>query len=322
MKKTFRVEGAAPVRLDILLAGVFDEMSRSKITEKVKRFGVHIDGKLVKKPGAITQPDTEVMVDWPELAHPSQVEPNADLPCEILYEDSNCVIVNKAAGLLTHPTADPASFRMSAASWLVAHIQGKNPGGDAQRPGIVHRLDQWTSGCLLLAKTEEALRFYATAFEQRTVIKEYLALVEGILEFPEGTIDAPIGRDHKHRTAMGINDAGRQAKTSYTVLDTGTWNGVAVSLLRLRLHTGRTHQIRVHLAGIGHPVVGDPTYGARIHPSELSGQWLHALQLTIPKMGAEGETITAKASLPPAFLQVLTQTGIPHRNLAGMPGML
>lgn len=295
----------------MLLAGVFDTMSRSQVGERVKRKGVLVNGKLVKKAGIVIMPGSEIEIEAWESA-PTSVEANPALVCEVLYEDDQCVIINKAAGMLTHPTAEPTSFRESAASWLLAH---GGHASDAIRPGIVHRLDRWTSGCLIMAKNDAALRFYAEAFEKRTVIKEYLALVEGVPAHPEGTIEAPIGRDTDKRSAMAAREDGRKATTSYRVLRSGSWSGDPVSLLLLRLHTGRTHQIRVHVAAIGHPVVGDPTYGAKLLPSSLSGQWLHAWRLTLPSMKQPGETISACASLPENFLQVLADAHIATEDL-------
>lgn len=273
----------------------------------IKNGGVEVGGVAAKKPGMLVKPDAEITVLYTENTVPDRVLPNSALECEVLYTDANIVIINKPLGMLTHPTTDPASFSESAASWLLAH------GGQALenilRPGIVHRLDKWTSGCLLLAKTDAALHFYASAFEKRHVTKEYLALVEGRPAYAQGTIDAPIGRDATNRVAMGLREDGRASRTSYSVLAEGTLHGQPVSLLRLELHTGRTHQIRVHLSSIGHPVVGDATYGSHLPHKLLAGQWLHAWQLTVPNMQEEGQ-IHVTASLPASFQQILDETGI------------
>lgn len=303
--------GQTPQRLDVLLAGVFSDLSRSQAGLWIRAGGVHVEGMPVQKPGHMVRHGQEIILPKREGV-PSTVIPNHELSCPILQETHTCVIINKPLGLLTHPTSTPASFRQSAASWLAAYLQG-NPHRPTlgSRPGIVHRLDQWTSGALLLAKSDAATLWYAKAFAERQTEKIYLALVCGRPHHAKGHIDAPIGRDPHRRIAMAVHTAGKAAQSAYEVLAEGVLDGHPVSLLRVQIFTGRTHQVRVHLASIGHPLVGDRVYHTRVPSPHLSGQWLHAWALTVPDMEG-GAPLSVVAPLPPSFLDVLTEATIPH----------
>jgi 23S rRNA pseudouridine1911/1915/1917 synthase len=203
---------------------------------------------------------------------PSALEPEP-IPLAIVHEDAAVLVIDKPAGLAMHPGAGRATGTLVHA--VLAHCPDLPGIGGQARPGIVHRLDKDTSGLLVVAKTEAALRALQAQIQSRQVQREYLALVWGRVVREEGTIDAPIGRDPRHRTRMAVVPAGRRAVTTYRVaerLDGAT-------LLALRLDTGRTHQIRVHCVAMGHPVVGDPTYGRRPNPWGLRRQALHAHRL-------------------------------------------
>lgn len=307
MTHTFTYEGETPERLDKAISGVLHDYSRSQVSAFIKAGSITLDGKRVKKAGTTVSAGSVISLHIVETDPNEDIQPNPDLDCTVLAETADGIIINKAPGILSHPTMSAASRRTSVVSWLIAYL-GKSPETATLRPGIVHRLDQWTSGCMLLAKNMQAKARYSDAFEKRTVQKEYLALVEGIPVHAKGVIDAPIGRDIRRRVAMDIRAEGKHAKTSYTVLSTGTLEGESVSLLRLVLHTGRTHQIRVHLKAIGHPIVGDPTYGAHILPEALEGQLLHAFSLKVPDIN--GTSMEATAPLPPTFAGILTEAGI------------
>jgi len=211
-------------------------------------------------------------------------------PFRIAYEDEHVLVVDKAPGVVVHPAK---GHREDTLSQLLAGVAG---GGDPQRAGIVHRLDRDTSGLLVVARSERAHAELQRALQQREIEREYLALVHGRPPARSGTIDAPIGRDARVRTRMAVGGAhAREARTHFE-LD----NALATtSLLRLRLETGRTHQIRVHLQAIGHPLVGDPEYGSRGTPDAfgLQRQFLHATRLAFAHP-LSGEPIDVDSPLP------------------------
>jgi 23S rRNA pseudouridine1911/1915/1917 synthase len=219
---------------------------------------------------------------------------------EIAYEDEHLLVVDKGAGLVVHPAR---AHREGTLAQLLGRA-GLNPaGGEADRAGIVHRLDRDTSGLLVVARSEEALRLLQEALAQRQIEREYLALVDGRPPARSGTIEAPIGRDPRVRTRMAIGgDHPREARTHFT-LESALGRH---SLLRLRLETGRTHQIRVHLQAIGHPVCGDPEYGGDAPTLGLERQFLHATRLAFPHP-LTGEPIGGHSPLPADLQGALTR---------------
>jgi len=231
----------------------------------------------VKLNGAPARPRDLVRAgDRIEIHEPSpekidhQPEP---IPVDVLYEDDDLVVINKPAGLVVHPGAGHRKHTLVNA--LLHHFPTLSGIGGMERPGIVHRLDKETSGCLVVAKTDEAHRSLSTQFAERTVEKIYLGLVAGRLRKRTGTIEEKIGRHPVHRQRMSIaSQRGRPAKTEYRVLNSSD----TMSLVECRLHSGRTHQIRVHLHHLGHPVLGDKIYGAK-HARHFPRQMLHAWKL-------------------------------------------
>jgi 23S rRNA pseudouridine1911/1915/1917 synthase len=220
-----------------------------------------------------------------------------DLPMEILFEDKWLIVVNKAAGMVVHPGAGHSTGTLVSA--LLHHGSGLSTAGGDLRPGIVHRLDKETSGCLVVAKTDEVHAALAAQFEERSISKVYLAAVAGRLRKPSGRVDAPIGRHAVHRQKMAIlpEGRGREALTEYRMLAMHE----GVSLVECKPRTGRTHQIRVHLKHLGCPVLGDPVYGRREH---YSRHLLHAWKLSFrhPKTGAP---VSAVAPPPADFFDPL-----------------
>ncbi len=210
---------------------------------------------------------------------------------EIVWQDEHLLVVDKPAGIVVHPAR---GHREGTLSQLLAETAaGGVGGGDPERPGIVHRLDRDTSGLLLVARSEDAHRLLQDALRKRLIVREYLALVEGLPPARTGTIEAPIGRHPRIRTRMAVGgSSAREARTHFTL----ERSLGSVSLLRLRLDTGRTHQIRVHLQAIGHPVCGDPEYGT---PGllGLERQFLHATRLAFPHP-ISGEPIEVDCPLP------------------------
>jgi 23S rRNA pseudouridine1911/1915/1917 synthase len=219
-----------------------------------------------------------------------------NIPLDIVFENNDLLVVNKPAGMVVHPAAGHIS------GTLVNAVLGHDPElegvGDEQRPGIVHRLDKDTSGLIIVARNRTAHNRLAAQFKSRDVSKAYLALVKGHISPEKGVIDAPIGRDPKKRQRMAVTGAGRPARTEYSVIrQIGGY-----TLLEARPKTGRTHQIRVHLASIGHPIVGDATYGAKSPLVER--QFLHAYRLGF-KLPSDGRYIELESPLPLDLQQAL-----------------
>src|SRR6476659_3705158 len=272
-------------RLDIYLASQFEGWSRARLQRLIENEDVLVNGRVAKPSYKLREHD-EIEVDL--IAPPADLFTPENIPLEIVYEDETPVVVNKPAGLVVHPAAGTPSGTLANAH--AYHFQ-QLP-GTGVRPGIVHRLDRDTSGLLVVAKTEAALENLSDQFRDRTVYKSYVALVHGRVLSPKGQIDQPLARDRSNRTRMAVVRGGRNALTLYRVRRAFD----RFTLLDVELKTGRTHQIRVHLAWMKHPVVGDETYGAgrdntiqdarlRARVRSLNRQFLHAEKLgfTHPK---------------------------------------
>jgi len=275
-------------RLDQFLRERLPQYSRSRLQDWIEQGRVLVDGSPVKRSHLLKGAE-RIHVQPGELA-PLKAAPE-DLPLEVLYEDADIIAVNKPAGMVVHTGAGRHSGTLVNA---VLHRFGKlsSVGGDL-RPGIVHRLDRFTSGVILVARQDAAHRHLAEQFAARQVEKIYVALVHGKVKSDQGRITTPIARDPVRRVRMTARlSAGRQANTSYQVLKRFTES----TLLEVKIGTGRTHQIRVHLASIKHPVVGDKLYGAPA--GELGRYFLHARQITFTSPSS-GERITVAAPLPP-----------------------
>jgi 23S rRNA pseudouridine1911/1915/1917 synthase len=291
-------------RLDVWLAKALPALSRARIQHLITQGQIRLDGSLTR-PSAKVRPGQTVSVLIP--APVDAVPAPEPIPIDVVYEDPHLLVVNKPAGLVVHPGAGTPQGTLVNA--LLARVRDLSGVGGVVRPGIVHRLDRGTSGLLVVAKDDPTHRALAAQFAGRTVEKEYLALVVGVPRSREGTITAPIGRDPVHRQRMSVRaKKGREARTSWRLEE--KFDGAA--LLRVRIHTGRTHQIRVHLASIGHPVAGDRAYGGA--PSgraaggsvlrDLSRPALHAARLLFVHP-ASGRTLAFEAPLPTDLQETL-----------------
>jgi len=285
--ESFVVEQSRPSeRLDSFLRARFPEISRGTLQRLIEQGHIRVDGQLVKsthKPRA----GEVVSLTWPE-AQPAEAQPE-DIALQILFEDKDLLVLNKAPGIVVHPAAGHAGGTLVNA--LLHHCAGKLSGiGGVARPGIVHRLDRDTSGCLVVAKNDKAHLKLAEQFAGRDVLKIYDAILCGELRPLRGDIRAPIARHTIQRKRMAVVDGGRAARTSYEVVERLR----GATLIAAQLHTGRTHQIRVHFQHLGFPLVGDDTYGKKQNArlKEATGysavrQMLHARELAFshPRTG-------------------------------------
>jgi len=294
-------------RLDAVVAAHLPDCSRSLAAHLIANHKIRVDNQ-PKKPGYRVKSGEQILGRVP-APEPVETKPEP-IPLDILYQDSDVVVLNKPAGLVVHPAPGHASGTLVNA--LLHHCPDLGGIGGEIRPGIVHRLDKDTSGTMVVAKNAAALEALAKQFKDRTVRKTYLALVYGELEKDAGTIDLPIGRHPVHRKQMSTTTRkGRRAETSWRVRE--KFKGI--TLLELTLKTGRTHQIRVHCAAMGHPVVGDPVYCSRkqlkamdrlfsgksspmvAQLKAVSRQMLHAWRLRLTHPSA-GEIMTFESPIP------------------------
>ena len=311
VSRTLSVEPEhAGERLDSFLTSKFDGVSRSRVQELISAGKVLVNDKPAK-PSLKLQGNEEIAVLGPPERPPLRPV-SEEIPLDITYEDDDLAVINKPAGMMVHAGAgatEDARNRGTLVNALLHHFGTLSGVGGELRPGIVHRLDKQTSGLMVIAKNDAAHRKLALQFSQRKVNKTYIALVHGWLKQDEGTIARSISRDRVRRTRMTTRSAnGREAVSHYRVVESLDTGYGKFTLVRIKIDTGRTHQIRVHMASLGHPVVGDTLYGA---PSEIRGSgqkqrlksislernFLHSaeLQLTHPRTG---QRISENSSLP------------------------
>lgn len=245
--------GGAGRRLDVFIAESVPELTRSRVQRLIREGRVRVDGR-APRAGETTRAGSVVEMEIPP---PAPLRADAeDLPLKVVHEDSFLIVVDKAAGMVVHPAAGHA--RGTLVNALLHHCRDLSGIGGVQRPGIVHRMDKGTSGLIVVAKNDRAHARLAAQFKDHTIDREYLAIVWGRLKEPKGRFDRPVGRHPRDRKRMSVaSHRGKSALTLYRVEKEAS----GMTRVRLRLGTGRTHQIRVHLSAAGHPVVGDPTYG-------------------------------------------------------------
>ena len=287
---------SAGARLDAFLAARLPDLTRSAAARLIEGGLVTVDGKPAGKSARLTGGET-VSVTLPPAEEP-EARPQ-DIPLEVVYEDADVIVVNKPVGMVVHPA--PGHPDGTLVNALLHHCAGSLSGiGGQLRPGIVHRIDRDTSGLIIAAKNDAAHACLAAQLADHTLARTYECLAVGNFKEDSGTVDAPIGRHRTDRKKMAVVPDGRRAVTHWEVI--ARYQGV--THLRCRLETGRTHQIRVHLAYIGHPILGDTVYGVKKPVPGLTGQCLHAtgLQFLHP---STGEKITLTCPLPEEFTKML-----------------
>lgn len=283
-------------RLDAYLAKELDEVSRSYIQKLIKENLVYVNDKHMKSSYLVKEGDF-IKVNLPE---PKKLEiVPEDIPIDIVYEDKDVAIINKSQDMVVHPA--PGNYTGTLVNALIFHIDNLSSINGIIRPGIVHRLDKDTSGLLIIAKNDNAHRILSENLKERNIKRVYMALVHGVLSNDEGTINAPIGRHGTDRKKMAVTQKNsKEAITHYKVLD--RYNNY--TLIEVKLETGRTHQIRVHMAHINHPVVGDPVYSKGKNEFGLDKQMLHAYKLGFLHPST-GEYMEFKTDLPEYFKNIL-----------------
>ncbi|HEY77152.1 MAG TPA: RluA family pseudouridine synthase [Thermoflexia bacterium] len=284
-------------RLDRFLADRLPDLSRMQVQRLIKT-GLATVNDQPAKPAYRVEPGDRIVVRVPDESEPV-IRPEP-IPLQVVYEDEYLLAVDKPAGMVVHPAAGHSSGTLVNA--LLAYCPQVADVGGVDRAGIVHRLDKDTSGLLLVAKDPETHAALQRQFKHRQVRKTYLALVEGRIYPKEGIVEAPVGRDQRARKRMAVTRTGRPAVTQYRAVEYFRDH----TLLQVRPHTGRTHQVRVHLAWLGYPVVGDRVYGRRRQPLLPHRHFLHAQELVFTHPATK-EKVTLTAPLPPDLKAVLTR---------------
>jgi len=292
--------GPGNERLDKALVAHLPDYSRSRLQALIKDGRVTVAGNIVLKTGLVVEAGQQVQVEIPPI-EPTDLQPEA-IPLDVVFENVDLMVINKPAGMVVHPSAGHSSGTLVHAA--LAHAPDLEGVGGEQRPGIVHRLDKDTSGLILIAKNDQAHRWLQDQFRLRHVKKVYLALVDGAPPTPEGRIEAAIARDPSHRKRMAVvaPGRGRDSVTEYQTVESFPFH----TLIEAHPHTGRTHQIRLHMAFLGTPIVGDAVYGHRKPTIPIERHFLHAARLTIQ---LPGETLprTFEAPLPLELCKILEE---------------
>lgn len=283
-------------RLDVFVTGLTEELTRARVQKLIEDRGITVNGSTSKPNYRIKNGDViTIQMPEPELL---EVKPE-NIKLEIAYEDEDLLVVNKPQGMVVHPAA--GNYTGTLVNALLAHCKDLSGINGVIRPGIVHRIDKDTSGLLVVAKNDKAHLGLAEQIKEHTVSRKYIALVHGVIPEPRGVVDAPIGRDLKDRKKMAVTiKNSKSAVTRYKVLE----RFEKYSLIECTLETGRTHQIRVHMAYLGYPVAGDPLYGPKKNPLNLKGQALHAFLLGF-NHPIKGEYIEFTAELPPYYTDLI-----------------
>ncbi|PJI09909.1 MULTISPECIES: RluA family pseudouridine synthase [Clostridium] len=282
-------------RIDVYLSSKFTDISRSYIQELIKKKSAIVNGKIVKSNHKLKAGDN-ITFEFPDN---EELKVDAeDIPLDIVYEDSDIIVVNKQQGMVVHPA--PGNYSGTLVNALLYHCNDLSGINGVLRPGIVHRIDKDTSGVIVVAKNDAAHKKLAYQLKEHSMNRVYKALVEGIIKEDEGIVDKPLGRHPVERIKIAVVKNGRKAVTHYKVIERYKNN----TLVECKLETGRTHQIRVHMAYIGHPLVGDPVYGYKKQRFNLNGQMLHAQKLGFvhPRTG---KYVEFNSKLPAYFERII-----------------
>lgn len=282
-------------RLDRFISEELEEQSRSYIQLLIEDGEVTVND-CVKKSNYKLKENDSILITIPE-AKEYFIEPE-NIPLDVIYEDNDIVVINKPRGMTVHPA--PGVYSGTLVNALLYHCKDLSGINGILRPGIVHRIDKDTTGILVVAKNDKAHNHLAAQLKDHSMTREYVALVEGVMKNDLGTIDAPLARDPKDRIKIAIVKDGRKAVTHYKVLERYSKN----TLVECKLETGRTHQIRVHLSSINHPLVGDPVYGYKKQRFNINGQLLHAKKLGFIHPTTE-EYMEFTTELPEDFIRVI-----------------
>jgi 23S rRNA pseudouridine1911/1915/1917 synthase len=296
--EAFLFEKEEPARLDVFLTTCLPEFSRSRLQGLIREGFVTVDGEVVTKTGRALESGERVEIRIPPPVPSGLIAEH--IPLDIIFENDDLLVVDKPAGMVVHPS--PGHDRGTLVQAALGHAPEMEGIGGEERPGIVHRLDKDTSGLIVIAKNERAHRWLQDQFRTRTVEKIYLALVDGKPPTPRGWVEAPIGRNATHRKLMSVVplEKGREAVSEYRTLESFPNH----TLLEVHPLTGRTHQIRVHMAFLGCPVTGDTVYGKKKSTLALDRHFLHARRLKIVLPG-EAEPRVFEAGLPEELEEVL-----------------
>lgn len=294
----FQFMESAPIRLDHFLVECLPQFTRSRLQKLINKGHVSVDGEIIQKNGYKLDGIRSVAVYVPPVS-PSLLEPEA-IPLDVIFEDEAVIVINKSAGMVVHPAAGHETGTLVHAA--LAHAPQMQGVGGVHRPGVVHRLDKDTSGVLIMAKHDQAHHLLQAQFQNREVVKRYIALVDGFPPSPKGRIEAPIDRHPIKRKKMAVRPIGkgRESISEYQIIE----RFGAHSLLEVHPITGRTHQIRVHLAFLGCPVVGDRQYGRRRVSIPIERHFLHAASIEICIPG-ESDARKFEAPLPDDLVSVL-----------------
>ncbi len=284
-------------RIDVYISSFRDDLSRSQVQKLIENGKITINGKETKNNYKLRKNDIiEIEIPDPE---PLDIVPE-DIPLDICYEDKDIIIINKPQGMVVHPA--PGHYSGTIVNAIMYHCGDDLSGiNGCMRPGIVHRIDKDTSGIIVIAKSDSAHKSLAEQLACHSITRKYYAIVTGNLKEDTGTIDKPVGRNPKDRKKMAVVEGGRRAVTHYKVLERF---GSKYTLIEAQLETGRTHQIRVHLASIGHPLLGDTVYGSEKQPFKLQGQVLHAKVLGFIHPST-GEYVEFESPLPEYYEKLI-----------------
>lgn len=285
------------IRIDKFLTEKITDRSRSHIQNLIDNEAVLVNNKIIKSNYKLKENDVIILnIPEPEIL---SVEPE-NLDIDIIYEDDDVVVVNKKQGMVVHPA--PGNYNGTLVNALLYHCKDLSGINGVIRPGIVHRIDKDTSGILVVAKNDFAHSKLTEQFKVHSIKREYYALTEGVFKSDNGVVDKPIARHPQDRIKMAIVEGGRRAVTHYEVIERFKSN----TLVKCSLETGRTHQIRVHMAYLGHPLVGDPVYGFKKQKFKLEGQMLHAKTLGFVHP-TKNTYMEFTSELPPYFLEILSK---------------